>query len=649
MNPMKRKPRSLAFATAAAMLAGAVSCIRPDPNAGQFDRPFPTADSLLILPTPREWSPRPGLLLVRGRLQIDADVARPEAAQAVEMIRAGWPEYMSSAESDPKILVGVPGTYAPLDAELKARGLALPAEGGDEAYLIDLRVDGVVLAARGAPGLTYGAMTLLQMIHWMTDVPTLVSGTLRDWPAFADRGVWEDLSSGQVPTLAAFKTDVARLARQKLNLLALDLGDAFRAPGLPAAGPGRDLLLPQEAKEMSDLARDLHVRLVPVVPVPGGMGSDGKATESAVRRVGEVADAFPGGLVFLRRADAAGAGDGDAAAVRRHLGEIDAVLRAKGKRGVLLIDPGAPPPAVPGRVAVAWAPVFPRPELFPESWSLMPRMTSAAEPRAGGGEDPVLGPLRRSGRTLLVLSDPDPPPAFFPRFETAFPRMEAVGRAAFRERAGGILLAVRTGEAGALPRELWSRGILHHAECAWNPKAADAQLFRRKYGQRLHGCGHPGWEELYGALETLDDDLGGAQAALFFEEPEPIDRGKEAEARIQDRAVRLEKAREWLRRHRMEHTHPEDGVLDVLDHALDGADLLMDMLRVRGTWGAELKTAPHPTAATRDRIAKVAADLLRWRDKYQALWLRSSRPEGVKPNLERLDKLHARWLGALTK
>ena len=672
-------------------LAVSASCRRPGPKEGEFDMPYPSAESLLVLPCPREWTPRPGILRVHGRIDLQGDVDRAEARTAVEALRGNWPEFAVSSESNPKIILGIPGTFAPLDAELKEHGLKLPDAGGDEAYLLDIRGSRVVLAARAAPGLMYGALTLLQMVRTLSDVPTLPSGTLRDWPAFPLRGGLEDLAAGQVPTVANFKQILSRMARLKLNTSAVYLDDIYRFDKHPSVGKGRAALQRAEVRELAKYGADLNISLVPVFPVLGHLRrilslpeyakfaapgparpADGGASappdllnpldEGAVafleELLGEIADAFPSDLVILRAGDADDmarlAAMGDAGKIYAgHLAKLAAFLSAKGKKVAVLFDPQIAPVRTQGRVSVSFAPSSGVQDL-PRACLLAAQAPGVWEAQSGES-DPVFAPLRRLGFQVCDAARLDPRPTVFPAYGPAFAHMRSWAQAAFREGAAGSILSAWGGESAERLRELNLRGLAFQSECAWNPKAADFQFFRRKYSLRVHGCGQPNWEELYDALESVDADLppappdASAQVSFFYQDPTPVVRSKAEEEKIQARATRLEKAREWLRHHRSEHAHHEEGVLDYVDHALDRAVILMDMLRVRGAWGKELQSAPHPSAALRDRVRKVANDLQRHRDKYQALWLRSCRPEGLPPNTDRIEKLIGQWIAATTK
>ena len=134
---------------------------------------------------------------------------------------------------------------------------SLPAQG----YTLHIGPVAVELVGADEAGLFYGAATLTQLARLHGG--RLPSGTVRDHPDLAVRGVMVDISRDKVPTTDSLKALIDRLASLKVNQVQLysEHTFAYRNHGLVhgSASP----LDADEIRQLDAYCRARHVELVP--------------------------------------------------------------------------------------------------------------------------------------------------------------------------------------------------------------------------------------------------------------------------------------------------------------------------------------------------------------------------------------------------
>ena len=134
-------------------------------------------------------------------------------------------------------------------------------KGGPEAYRLGIRAGGIELVAPTASGAYYGLQTLRQLVRQFGKrVPGL---TIEDWPDFAMRGVYHDISRGRVPTVATLKQLIERLAHLKVNTLSLYVEYPFRYERHPTVWEDTDPLSADDILELKAFATDHAMDLQP--------------------------------------------------------------------------------------------------------------------------------------------------------------------------------------------------------------------------------------------------------------------------------------------------------------------------------------------------------------------------------------------------
>jgi tetratricopeptide (TPR) repeat protein len=151
---------------------------------------------------------------------------------------------------------------------LSSAHLAFDAPMHDEGYILLAHHDAqnhaiVAIIGDTAAGIFYGAQTLKQLVTTANGIPTLPTGTIRDWPAMKYRGIHDDLSRGPFPTLAYQKHQLEIFAAHKVNLYSPYFEHTLQYSADPLAAPPGSSLTRAESQELAAFARNLHILIVP--------------------------------------------------------------------------------------------------------------------------------------------------------------------------------------------------------------------------------------------------------------------------------------------------------------------------------------------------------------------------------------------------
>lgn len=150
----------------------------------------------------------------------------------------------------------------------------VPRERQREGYVIDVGVDAIIMTAWTLRGMYYATLTLNGlMVAGEGDaggvaVPLVA---IVDWPAYTIRGLVDDISRGQRPTVDNIKTFIRHLSRGKQNALVLYIEDIIHFKSHPRIGVNRGRLEPAEIREIQDYAREWFVAIIPGIEMLGHM------------------------------------------------------------------------------------------------------------------------------------------------------------------------------------------------------------------------------------------------------------------------------------------------------------------------------------------------------------------------------------------
>ena len=134
---------------------------------------------------------------------------------------------------------------------------------GDEAYVIAVNPNQIVVSGNTPAGTFYGLQTLKQLVRGEGPAAFVPSLYIGDWPTMRWRAVSDDISRGPVPTLEYIKRQIRTEAAFKLNMHSFYMEHTFASESHPLIGPAGGSLTPAEIRELVAYARRYHVELVP--------------------------------------------------------------------------------------------------------------------------------------------------------------------------------------------------------------------------------------------------------------------------------------------------------------------------------------------------------------------------------------------------
>ncbi len=211
-----------------------------------------------VLPSPRQVNLAGGrLALARGCALGALPGSRGRKLLADALRRRGV-----ACEGDHAGSVPIAVTVAP-----HAITTGCPDARDDQAYLLKIRADGIVITGNAPVGAFYGIQTLIQMIESAPGlVPELPLGEIADWPDYELRFVHWDTKHHQ-DRLETLKRYLDEMARFKLNAVCFELEDKFAYPSHPVIGaPGA--FTPDELIELTRYGLERHIEIVPDVQAP---------------------------------------------------------------------------------------------------------------------------------------------------------------------------------------------------------------------------------------------------------------------------------------------------------------------------------------------------------------------------------------------
>jgi hexosaminidase len=180
--------------------------------------------------------PKPGKVIRRGGLCILPPSLGPELAR-----------YTIQAEN-PK------GITASIDT----------GSGGDEqSYRLSVDPDGISLIAGGSPGLFYGFMTLRQLARQADEAGRIPCLQIEDRPHFPVRGMMLDISRDRVPTMETLHRLIDLWAELKVNQVQLYTEHTFAYPSHEVVWREATPITPVEAEELDRYCADRAIELVP--------------------------------------------------------------------------------------------------------------------------------------------------------------------------------------------------------------------------------------------------------------------------------------------------------------------------------------------------------------------------------------------------
>lgn len=131
----------------------------------------------------------------------------------------------------------------------------------DQAYILEVKADKIVIQAITEQGLFYGQQSVKQLLRYFKDESGRVSipcMRIVDYPKMKYRGWMDDISRGPIPNMEFLKRVIATLAEYKLNFFNLYTEHVFKLDKYPDIAP-TDGLTATEIKELEEYARQYHI------------------------------------------------------------------------------------------------------------------------------------------------------------------------------------------------------------------------------------------------------------------------------------------------------------------------------------------------------------------------------------------------------
>ncbi|WP_080058273.1 family 20 glycosylhydrolase [Spirosoma aerolatum] len=164
----------------------------------------------------------------------------------------------SAQASQQTVTLIVSGKSAKANALVDGYTAGWSGKVGAEGYVLVLNTRHKFIAANTETGLFYGLQSLKQLVRagWNQEI------TITDWPSFANRGIYDDISRGPTPKVSTIKKQIERMAELKINSLSFYIEHVVQPRSYPDFAPADGKLTMDDIRELSAYAAQFHMQLV---------------------------------------------------------------------------------------------------------------------------------------------------------------------------------------------------------------------------------------------------------------------------------------------------------------------------------------------------------------------------------------------------
>jgi len=521
-----------------------------------------------------------------------------------------------------------------------------------EGYFLEIQPEMITILGPTPRGLFYGAVTLVQLLRGSPG-SALPAVFIADYPALQWRGVSDDISRGQVSSLANFKQIVRFLAEYKQNIYMPYLEDVVQIEKYPTIGVGRGALSRAELTELQDYAAEYFVEVIPIFQTLGhfenilhlpefvkyaefpGAASlnslDSAADEFLMNLLDEVIPLFRSEYFHIGADESWDVGlgatreqalkDGVAALHARHYNKVYNKVRAHGKRVLMYGD------------------IILR---HPEILSLIPKDIIIVDWHYNLSDIyPSAKQLADSGFQVLVSPGIHNWHNPFPNLTNAKINIAGINLEGYRNRALGSINSNWGDFGGPNFRELNYAGYAFGAETAWNPVSQELPTLLRRYNLQRYGTDD---ERLLSLFLHLNEIPNNTNFKEFWRSP--FYKADEQSARSLWRAEQLEGhcsaalalcelLRPVLKRNQSDLDYYQFVArLGLVSAAKLRAGRRLELLRQNA-----IGVSPAELSAAADDCAALVREITVLEQDYKALWLRTNRPENLSRILNLFNKL----------
>ncbi|MEW6200542.1 MAG: family 20 glycosylhydrolase [bacterium] len=242
-------------------------------------------DSLNLLPTPKETRllEKPDftfpdeIIIYTGKhpdekIKSIAEVLTEELNERFSPLMGSGMPKLKTTDTNPEsahIVLDLPDGNAVTQRTIRENKIEFTPEMKDEGYALIVQPDSVIITGQNPAGIFYGAQTLLQLVIEKNNILSVPSVIILDFPTLKLRGITDDISRGQVPTMDYFKRTIRTLSQFKLNSYYPYIEDVFSFKVYPAIGEGRGALTADEVRELDTYAKKYYIQLIPIFETLG--------------------------------------------------------------------------------------------------------------------------------------------------------------------------------------------------------------------------------------------------------------------------------------------------------------------------------------------------------------------------------------------
>ncbi|HEX8720411.1 MAG TPA: beta-N-acetylhexosaminidase [Pyrinomonadaceae bacterium] len=673
-TPQTKRARLRAVLLPLAACLAALACAHP----ARAQQPAGARAPAQVIPAPKSLAqtgedfPLSGgarIVLADPKSEDDRFAAEDFAADVRET--AGVTLRVAAGGGGRQILVG-PLSHPRVRAAVEKAGLSVPADLGEEGYVLAADASRVVVAGLTAAGTFYGLQTLKQLVRGEGAAARVQGVRVADWPSVRWRGLSDDVSRGPVPTVEYFKRQIRNEAMFKMNMHSLYMEHVFGSASHPLIAPEGGALTPADIREMAAYARRYHVELVPqqqtfghlhkvlrleqyneLAEVPYGdvLSPQAEGTYEFIADIyKEIDELFPGRFFHVGADETVELGRGQSAGQVKAKG-LGAVYFDHLKRVRGLLEPYKRRLMFWGDIALNHPdllPGVPR-DMIAMNWDYAPRQSYEAR----------IGLFKKAGLEQFVCPGVWGWNQIFPNTENSSVNIVNFVRDGQHAGVLGVMNTEWDDDGEALFENTWY-GVVLGAAAGWQTAPLDLAAFERDFDWAFFRHEGDALTKATRALGAVNSKLGVNNSdELFWRDPFTEDfQVSVARKREQTRQLRLdaEEVEETLIRER-----PRAGrnarALDSMrlaarrfDHMGRRAQVLEQLSR--DYWDAYLNLGDRRrvrrlrtySGAVYNSLREMAEELTELREAYRARWLAENRPYWLASVLARYDLAAARWL-----
>lgn len=641
-----------------------------------------SAQELKLVPEPKQVRKREGAFTITAKTRIIINSARfKEDRLAAETIAeeiesaTGQKIKITSARSVPDsnaIYLARTNDDKRISSKLESTGIGIDDKFDEEGYALDVTPERVIIFARTAQGVFYGAQTLRQLINRgdgkQAGCPAVA---IKDWPSMRWRGIHDDISRGPVPTLDYMKKQIRLCAAFKLNLFSLYIEHVFDYQSHPLVGPKEGSLNASEIKQLVEYAKTYFVTLLPeqqafghlhhvlkneiyneLAETPHGhvLAPGNEKSYALIRDLyDELVPLFPGPLFHIGADETFELGRGQTKARVDEVG-LGRIYLEHLKRVAEIMKPY-------NKRLMFWGDIAIR---YPQLLDILPKdvIAVAWSYSAAAQFDDKLKPFKDAGIDIFVSPGASNWNRIFPNFDTAFINIKNFARDGQKYGALGMLNTTWDDDGEALFDMTWP-AVVFGAACAWQQGESSIESFKAKYDWAFYRNTDRTFRDAIQRLARAHELLREAGAGEAYNETFWSDPFSEVGARqiqkaaqaAKDLRLESERALADIYRNRAKARANAD-TIDGLIFAAMRLDLLGMKIQYateisKYYWEAYLNMSNrslvlrnlNQISSVNARLEDLRDQTTRLRGMYSDLWLKENRPYWLGNVLVRFDYL----------